>query len=128
MHRAESETMTGSSKKDTDLFLITRGELYGLKEHIWIIAGNTETSSVKICMEHLKDAGLRPFTEELVWMTPEEEEKIRQAAINGVLDDFQEYFENDPPIDNGAHTFRRIMNKIAEHRQQQQEEEGGGQR
>ena len=61
----------------------------------------------------------RPFTEELVWMTPEEEEKkIRQAAINGVLDDLQEYFENDPPIDNGAHTFRRIMNKIAELRQQ----------
>ena len=120
--------MTGSSKKDTDLFLITRGELYGLKEHIWIIAGNTETSSVKICMEHLKDAGLRPFTEELVWMTPEEEEKrIRQAAINGVLDRAIEKFGEWYDAGFARPVTKEHVTKILEMLRQQQAPGTGGQ-
>ena len=75
--------MTGSSKKDTDLFIISGEQLQALEKR-----GSGSPHCQGGYREDIaKRVRSHPFTEELVWMTPEEEEKrIRQAAINGVLD------------------------------------------
>ena len=109
--------MTASSKKDTDLFIISREQLQEIRDGCYHEIFNV-----------LDEVERHPFTEELVWMTPEEEEKrIRQAAINGVLDRAIEKFGEWYDAGFARPVTKEHVTKILEMLRQQQAPGTGGQ-